>query len=269
MMTEEDVSKLFFEGHGATLQDRVRRAIAADINSGKYLPGDQLPAEKDICVALGVSLSPVRGALEQLAQRGVVVRRQGKGTFVRDKRVQYRLESWQSCTDDLRNQGISFTTRVLTLADSVAPEEIRTALALSKGEEAFHLTRLIVVHGRPAIILDSWTRGVSAESIGGDVDFEAGDSLYRALSRLGIRLMSADTAIEIAFAGEPESALLDVSYATPLLQVTGVAMSTDGPREWSRLKYLGEAFSLNMRREITTQPASEVMTNEKKEVNQE
>lgn len=243
---------------GGTLQDRVRRSIQRDIESGKYAPGDRLLAEREIAESMGVSVVPVRAALDQLAQRSIVVRRQGKGTFVNDQRVQYRLESWKSCTEDLREQGIEFGVRVLTLADEVPPAHVADALEIDPQAEAVHLLRIIVIKDKPAILMASWTRGITASSIGSAEDFAAGRSLYHALAEEGITLVEADTTIDVNLTGEFESAVLEVPYATPVLQVTGVAHCEDGPREWSRLTYLGSLFSLRNKRVIGSSPASEL-----------
>lgn len=239
--------------HWGTLQDRVRRAIAQDIETGKYAPGDRLPAEKELASKLGVSLAPVRAALDQLAQRSVIVRVQGKGTFVNDSRVQYRLESWRSCTVDLREQGIDFEVQVLTLEEAPVPEAIAKELGIAPGSPALHLARVIRIKGKSAIFLDSWTPMLSVSEAGDAADFEAGKSLYGAMAAKGAAVTSADTAIDINFSGENDSVIFDVPYATPLLQVTGVAYADKKVVEWSRLQYLGEMFSLKIRNHMRTE----------------
>ena len=235
---------------GDTLQDRVRRVIAANIEGGKYGPGDQLPTERELAVSMGVSLAPVRGALDQLAQSGLVVRRQGKGTFVSHRRVPYRLETWHSCTDDLRNQNIEFSVAVFRCANEATPRHVAELLGIEPEEEAFHLVRMIRVYGGPGIFLESWVKALNGSVFLDGTLFAGGHSLYRQMREQGIHLVCADTSIEICFASEIEAGLFDAPYGTPLLQVTGIASDTAGPREWSRLKYNAAIFSLNMRRLI-------------------
>ncbi|TAM66979.1 MAG: GntR family transcriptional regulator [Microbacteriaceae bacterium] len=246
----QQIKGLRVAGMGDNLQDRARRAIVSDIEAGTYEPGERLPAEKELAAQLGVSLAPVRGALDQLAQRGTVVRRQGSGTYVSERGVRYRLESWQSCTDDLKNQGIEFDTQVLVCDTDVPPSEVADALHLQQGESAFHLVRLVYLRNEPGILLDSWTRDIDPSAFGDGAFFENGRSLYGELADQGMPIMSADTSIEICFTDELESSLFDLPYASPLLQVTGVANSRLGPTEWSRLRYNAPIFSLNMHREF-------------------
>jgi GntR family transcriptional regulator len=231
---------------GDSLQDRARRAILSNIENGTYEPGERLPAEKELAAQLGVSLAPVRGALDQLAQQGTVIRRQGSGTYVSEPSVQYRLESWQSCTDDLKNQGIEFSTRVLACGIDMPAAEVAAALGLNPDASCFHLVRLIYVHEKPGILLDSWTRDIDASVFGDGEVFEDGRSLYGELAAQGAPIVSADTSIQICITDELESSIFDLPFASPLLQVTGIAYSYRGPTEWSRLRYNAPIFSLNM-----------------------
>lgn len=235
---------------GGTLQDRVRRALAVDLEAGKYGPGDQLPTERELAMSLGVSLAPVRAALDQLAQTGVVVRRQGKGTFVNHRRVPYRLETWSSCTDDLKRQQIAFSVTVLECSNSQPPPDVAELLRIASNEQAFNLVRMVRVGDEPGIFLESWVKDFDGGPYRDGTLFSEGHSLYRQLRKHGIQLKSAETSIAISFAGEFEAWLFDVSYGTPQLQVTGVAFDDAGPREWSRLRYNAAIFSLNMRRSI-------------------
>ncbi|MCW5710666.1 GntR family transcriptional regulator [Shinella sp.] len=235
---------------GGSLQDRVRRSLAGDIESGKYLPGDQLPTERELAGLLGVSLAPVRGALDQLAQIGLVVRRQGKGTFVSDHRVPYRLETWNSCTDDLRRQKIPFSVTVLGCVNALPPADVARALGMPAGESAFNLVRMVRVDDKPGIFLDSWVKGFDGGSQAEMAEYSNGQSLYRQMSTRGFRLTLVETSIVVSFADEVEAELFDVSYGTAQLQVTGLAFDADGPREWSRLKYNAAIFSLNTRRHV-------------------
>jgi GntR family transcriptional regulator len=244
---------LSFTSHhqlGGTLQDRVRRALAADLESGKYRPGDQLPTERELAASLGVSLAPVRVALDQLAQTGAVVRRQGKGTFVSQRRVPYRLETWSSCTDDLKRQKIDFSVTVLECSNSQPSPEVAQRLQIPPSEHAFRLVRMVRVSDEPGIFLESWVRDFDGSPYLDGTLFSEGHSLYRQLRNHGIHLRSAEMSISISFAGEFEAGLFEASYGAPQLEVTGVAFDDTGPREWSRLRYNAAIFSLNMRRFI-------------------
>lgn len=66
---------------------RVCRLIEEEIASGRIKPGDRLPSELELTQALPTSLGTVQKALQALAERGIVLREQGKGTFIAEARV--------------------------------------------------------------------------------------------------------------------------------------------------------------------------------------
>ena len=66
------------------LTDRITSVLRQDIVSGKYQPGRQLPAGKDLSAAFGVSITVIREALSQLKSDGLIASHQGKGVFVED-----------------------------------------------------------------------------------------------------------------------------------------------------------------------------------------
>src|SRR5580704_14105114 len=67
-----------------SLTDRITAALRQDIISGKYEPGRQLPAGKDLSATFGVSITVIREALSRLKSDGLIASHQGKGVFVED-----------------------------------------------------------------------------------------------------------------------------------------------------------------------------------------
>src|SRR4026207_2087907 len=63
---------------------QVQHTISQRIGRGEYAPGTQLPSESEFSRELGVSRVTVREALRVLAQEGILVKIQGRGTFVAD-----------------------------------------------------------------------------------------------------------------------------------------------------------------------------------------
>ena len=84
------------------LHVQIRRAIQERIASGELGPGDRLPTEHEYARTFGVSIAPVRQALLDLADAGLVVRQKGRGTFVRGARLEEEIDLLTSFTDSLR-----------------------------------------------------------------------------------------------------------------------------------------------------------------------
>ncbi|HZP78320.1 MAG TPA: FadR/GntR family transcriptional regulator [Pseudolabrys sp.] len=87
------------------LTDRITSMLRDDIVSGKYEPGRQLPAGKDLSAAFGVSITVVREALSRLKSDGLVASHQGKGVFVEDdaKARPFRLGTAEGAKSSLRH----------------------------------------------------------------------------------------------------------------------------------------------------------------------
>ncbi len=64
---------------------QLKTLIREQIESGMWRPGDRIPTEQELCRTYGISRSPVRQALKELVHEGLLVRRPGAGTFVRDR----------------------------------------------------------------------------------------------------------------------------------------------------------------------------------------
>jgi GntR family transcriptional regulator len=137
----------------ATLSVELRKMINVDLK-----PGDRFPSEKEMAQNFGVSRNTVREALLSLWDEGLVVRKWGVGTFVRD--------SGQPITQSIStvvpmNEFIGTTDKEITLSEvSVervpCPEDAAVALSLTPGTEVWHIDRTFSFNGTPALILQDW-----------------------------------------------------------------------------------------------------------------
>ena len=81
--------------------------VEKDIKSGRYKPGDKIMTESEMAKTYGVSLITVRKAIGSLMEKGLVVRKQGKGTFVTKPKFSRNINvfrasarcvsRWESC----------------------------------------------------------------------------------------------------------------------------------------------------------------------------
>src|ERR1700716_1414819 len=88
------------------LHEQIRRVIDGQIASGQLPPGARLPTEHEYAKEFGVSLAPVRQALLSLAGSGRLVRVKGRGTFVREGKLEEPITLLASFTESLRARGL-------------------------------------------------------------------------------------------------------------------------------------------------------------------
>ena len=92
---------------------QMKELVKKDILDREYSSGEQLPTEPELCEKYGVSRITVRKAVEELCKEGFLVKKQGKGTFVRPKKIQRKIEHLMSFTQACQNNGMEPSTSVL------------------------------------------------------------------------------------------------------------------------------------------------------------
>src|SRR3954468_8269890 len=96
------------------LHHQIKVAVLLGIEQGWLRPGSQLPRERRIAEALGVSLAPVRQAMVDLTKEGFVDRTRGKGTFVRERKLVEKIQILGSFHASMRLHGLEPMVRVLS-----------------------------------------------------------------------------------------------------------------------------------------------------------
>lgn len=225
------------------LHHQIRVALLQGIEQGWLPSGQQLPRERDLAQALGVSLAPVRQAMSELAKEGYFDRTRGRGTFVRDHKLIEKIQIVGGFHSSIAAQGFRLTVAVIDSAFVAAPSEVIAALAL-RGSTAWHLRRLALLDGEPAALLTAWLPRTYARGIK-QLDLAAG-SLYEALGTVhGVDMRSADNLIEVDRAVSGDADLLGVPPGSPVLRVVGITRDRQKrPIEYSDVLYRPERFKL-------------------------
>lgn len=137
-----------------TITAQVSDLLASRIRSQEYAPGARLPSESELALQLGVSRATVRSALARLATQGLVLRKQGDGTYV-NSRLQHIPTTLGGLWNFLRlieHNGHEPSIRVLSQAVRAASESEIEALALEEDEPVFYLRRVFFADDTPAIL---------------------------------------------------------------------------------------------------------------------
>lgn len=236
------------------LHHQIKIAVLQGIEQGWLRPGSQLPRERRIAEAMGVSLAPVRQAMVDLTKEGYVDRTRGKGTFVRERKLVEKIQILGSFHSSMRQQGLAPDVRVLSSAVEEASEHVAQALQLKGSGKAWCLRRIAILEDVPLALLSAWLpakyqKGMSSRDLGEG-------SLYDALAEVhGVEMTSADNLVEVGRAGLEDADLLQLTPGSPLLEVVGVTRDQrERPVEFSRVLYRPEhfRFAIESRRGETT-----------------
>jgi len=242
-MAVEDRLAAEVRRHNPTpLHHQIKVAVLQGIEEGWLRPGLQLPRERRLAEALGVSLAPVRQAMLDLTKEGYVDRTRGKGTFVRERKFVEKIQILGSFHGSMRQQGLAPVVRVLSSKVENPPEQVAEGLKLEGRRRTWCLRRLAILDEVPVALLAAWLpvryqKGMSSR------DFGEG-SLYDALAEVhGVQVTSADNLVGVGRAGLEEAGRLELASGSPLLEVIGVTRDQVGrPVEYSRVLYRPEHF---------------------------
>ncbi|MBN1265213.1 MAG: GntR family transcriptional regulator [Anaerolineales bacterium] len=136
---------------------QIAQWMREQIQNRRWTVDQKIMTENEISEMLQVSRGTVRNAIEMLCEEGLLVRTQGKGTFVASTTMDQRLATgFITISEDLAEKGIPFQTRVLEKKVIPAPQKILERLSLDPEEEIFYLERIRLVHDCPYYFLRNY-----------------------------------------------------------------------------------------------------------------
>ena len=144
-----------------TLTEIAENELRQAITDGTFRPGSQLPTEAELCEMLGVSRTVVREALRVLEDAGLVARRHGVGTFVRNHQILKNLNFNFGITEMIESAGLKPGTSHLAVRKETADEEKSDQLRVPLGTPLVTVERVRTADGRPVVYsLDTLTEGL-------------------------------------------------------------------------------------------------------------
>jgi len=216
---------------------QLKAAIEEKIQSGALAPGEALPSERTLAEALGVSRLTVRRALDELVAGGLLVRRQGSGTYVA-RRVEQPLSVLTGFSEDMRARGMEPGSRWLKREKGTATPAEALALSLPPGAAVVRLVRVRTADGTPMAV----ERAVVPARFLPDPG-AVGDSLYAALRRRGHVPARALERLRAVALAEREAGMLGLAPGAPALYIERVSYLEDGsPLEFTRSHYRGDRY---------------------------
>src|SRR6187455_2935782 len=142
------------------LYQQIKSLILQSLHAGEWKPGEPIPSEIDLAARFRVSQGTVRKAIDELAAENLVVRRQGKGTFVSthaEQHVRYRF--LKLVPDSGAPEDLPADRKVLECRRARASAEVARALQLRTGDPVVQVRRILSFAGRPTILEDIWLPG--------------------------------------------------------------------------------------------------------------
>ena len=195
---------------------KIESDLKNKIFSGHYKSGDILPSESELIDMYKVSRLTARAAVDRLATENLVVKIQGKGTFVATPKFNRRMGPLYSSGEEILMRYYEVKTKVLNLKIIIANKIIKEYLELQEKEKAVYLERLRYANKIPVALIKSYLpyRYVPKIEL---IDF-TDRSLYQILENsYGLQLHEAQETIEAAKANSRTANLSGIKPGTPLL----------------------------------------------------
>jgi GntR family transcriptional regulator len=225
------------------LYKQLMQRLRKDITAGVYPAGERIPGEQALCGVYGVSRVTVRKALEEIVREGLLLRRQGKGTFVAQEKIKRDLSHVTSFSDACAQIGQTAETRLIERKREAATEEDRVRLDIGKGGEVLSICRLRLSDGEPVML--EYNR-FSAELAFLEREPLTG-SLYALLISHGLVPSRAVHDISLSHAADPVNRLLETRDGDALLLLDQVVYDQhDRPLHLSRQWIRGDRFTFRI-----------------------
>jgi len=220
------------------LYRQIKDLLLDALRKGEWRPAESLPSEVELAARYGVSQGTVRKALDELAAENLIVRRQGKGTFVAthgERQVRFRF---LRLTPDT-GEPVAPERQLIEFRRVRAPVELARLLGSRTGDPMLMLRRLLVFAGDPIVLEEVWLPATVFKGLTAQIVSEHKGALYNLFeTQFGTRMVRAEERLKAVSADASSARALAVEPGHALLQAERVSFTyADRPVEWRRGLY--------------------------------
>ncbi len=228
---------------GVPLYFQVARQIEKSITDGKLGSGDRLENEVSLAIRLGLSRPTLRRAIQELVDKGLLVRKRGVGTQVVRGRISRPVEL-TSLFDDLQRASQQPLTDLLTNEMTDATDEVASQLDVPVGAPVLHLRRLRYANGGPLAIMENYLPEYLSD-VGEEDLVQRG--LYQLMRARGVHMRVAKQRIGARAGNSEECRLLTERKGSPLLTMDRATHDDSGRTvEWGSHLYRASLYSFEI-----------------------
>ncbi|MFS8110680.1 histidine utilization repressor [Rhizobium jaguaris] len=232
------------ENDSGPLYAGVKQMILDRIHSGEWPPKHRVPSENELVVELGVSKMTANRALRELANEGELVRIQGVGSFVAERKGYSALFEVRNIAEEIAERGHVHEASVIVLARETASPEVADALELEIGGAVFHS---LIVHSENGVPVQIEDRFVHPEAAPEYLEQDFTTLTPNAYLTAAAPLSGSEHIVEAAMPQPWECKLLTVLKTEPCLTIRRRTWSARQVVSIARLVYPGHRYRLEAR----------------------
>ncbi len=209
---------------------QVKDTLIEQILTGAWKPGVAIPNEIELSRELGISVGTVRKALDEMESERLILRRQGRGTFVIDQTSDELAVRFNNIRDADGNR-IAGAVQSCEIVAAAASEMEARMLQLHAGDPVVRLHRVLVHADHPFMIENSAVPQARFPGLAQETNISS--SIVVLAQRHGLLLAHGEESISAVAADSSDAAALKVNAGAPLLKLDRVIYAIDGcPIEW-------------------------------------
>jgi GntR family transcriptional regulator len=221
------------------LYQQIKALILGSLQAGEWKPGEGIPSENDLATRFKVSQGTVRKAIDELANENLLVRRQGKGTFVathHEDRVHFRFLRLVPDNGEPHYP----KSKILDCKRLRAPAEIARLLDLKSGDAVIQIERILYFSQEATVYEEIWLPGTTFKGLSVERLADWRGPMYALFeTEFGTHMVRATERLRAVAADELSAKHLGVEQNTPLLAVERVSYTYgERPVEVRKAVYL-------------------------------
>jgi GntR family transcriptional regulator len=231
------------EGEGgpafSPLYQQIKSLLMRSLQAGEWRPGEAIPSEVELAARFKVSQGTVRKAIDELATENLLVRRQGKGTFVSTHAEQQTQYRFLRLMPDEEGAVGPVERKLLDCRRLRAPADVSRALELKSGDTVVSVRRMLVFRGKPVVLDEIWLPGAQFKGLTAERLSDYRGPMYALFeTEFGVRMIRAEEKLKAVAADAGAAEQLQVPVGFPLLSVERLSLTYgDKPVELRRGLY--------------------------------
>lgn len=236
------------EGDDMLKYEAIARDIQGKIERGEYQPNDRLPVMSELCEQYDVSKITIKRAMDILVSHGLVIKRRGSGSYVKDIAVEQLNVPFQDMskqlagfTGEYEGSDIKVTSEVNDFSVITPSDEVVEQMRVKPTDFVYYICRTRLADGVPQVIEYNYmpisvVPGLTLEHVN--------SSVYSYIEQdLGLKIYSAHRSIKAVMPTKKERQWLQAGPNTPLLEVKQVSYLADGRIfEYSTMRHVGDKY---------------------------
>lgn len=227
----------------------IKNDLKSKIETGEYQPGAKLPSETELVNIYHVSRITVRSAIDALYQDGLIQKKQGKRSYVKNISQSHDMTMLQSYTEEIIQHGMTPSRKVLTSELRLPTLTEQQTLCIDKISPVFYLERVIYADNQPLCYTKTTLPYFLFQDIE-NIDFSLCSLYDKIENQYHIKIHSSTLRLKAVGANRQVAQLLDIEKDMPVLLTSAVTYGEINenllPIEMFSTYYLTDRFEYTM-----------------------